>query len=498
MYNGIGLQTARGSGTNGYVQTNKFFVKPKSVRVETRGLEGDQGTGGVKKANKEILEHDKKRQIQLKLVMLEDKLTEQGYTDDEIAQQLEQTRKSLEVAAAQAADSGASLLTDTKVSDTQTHQIAARKERQMETLRAAFRITREKESSETQEQKLEIVPESESEDEKLLEEQKIDPAYDTEPQEKVEGLNVEKHVSRKGMNKYEGSYNERKDEVKKSRLREQDSSKRRAYNDDTSDRDISKKLVRSSRKKHDKSSDSEGGSDSSNDRHKKKSLKKHENARRDDSEDSDSSEYKEYRKSGRSSFAKKKPDSRRKKEVTKVKRRHDTDEDDSDSDSHKDDVKSRVQRNFTSTRKIKSQKNDSESNSSGKSDYSNSDSSTRSDSDHDRHSKMKSSKKEGKSTRGGSDDWKKERAYVYNDRDSNKTWDKRSDQDRSRRDIKDEGSESHERREKRKLEGYEDQPESKLSKQTRILAKKSREKISIVAEGRGLMMAMEADSQKGV
>uniref|UniRef100_A0A453MC10 Uncharacterized protein n=1 Tax=Aegilops tauschii subsp. strangulata TaxID=200361 RepID=A0A453MC10_AEGTS len=26
MYNGIGLQTARGSGTNGHVQTNKFFI----------------------------------------------------------------------------------------------------------------------------------------------------------------------------------------------------------------------------------------------------------------------------------------------------------------------------------------------------------------------------------------------------------------------------------------------------------------------------------------
>ncbi|CAN7099206.1 unnamed protein product [Brassica rapa subsp. narinosa] len=30
MYNGIGLQTARGSGTNGYVQTNKFFVRPRN------------------------------------------------------------------------------------------------------------------------------------------------------------------------------------------------------------------------------------------------------------------------------------------------------------------------------------------------------------------------------------------------------------------------------------------------------------------------------------
>ena len=32
MYNGIGLRTARGSGTNGYVQSNRAFVKPVNVR----------------------------------------------------------------------------------------------------------------------------------------------------------------------------------------------------------------------------------------------------------------------------------------------------------------------------------------------------------------------------------------------------------------------------------------------------------------------------------
>ena len=88
MYNGIGLQTPRGSGTNGYIQSNKFFVKPKISKVaeNTKGFEADQGTAGVsRKPNKEILEHDRKRQIQLKLTILEDKLIDQGYTDAEIA-----------------------------------------------------------------------------------------------------------------------------------------------------------------------------------------------------------------------------------------------------------------------------------------------------------------------------------------------------------------------------------------------------------------------------
>ncbi|KAJ4849712.1 hypothetical protein Tsubulata_050674 [Turnera subulata] len=100
---GVRSTTPRGSGSNGYIQTNKFFMKPKPgmVAPATRGYEGDQGTGGItKKPNKEILEHDRKRQIHLRLVELEDKLIEQGYTDAEIAEKLDEARKTLEAAAA--------------------------------------------------------------------------------------------------------------------------------------------------------------------------------------------------------------------------------------------------------------------------------------------------------------------------------------------------------------------------------------------------------------
>ena len=99
MYNGIGLQTARGSGTNGYVQTNKFFIRPKTTKnpADNKGFGPDQGTAGLgKKANKAILEHDRKRQIELKLAVLEDKLTDQGYTDAEIVEKLMEARSVLE------------------------------------------------------------------------------------------------------------------------------------------------------------------------------------------------------------------------------------------------------------------------------------------------------------------------------------------------------------------------------------------------------------------
>ncbi|XP_019058242.1 PREDICTED: pre-mRNA-splicing factor cwc21-like [Tarenaya hassleriana] len=126
MYNGIGLQTPRGSGTNGYIQSNKFFVKPKSTGKPVNGgigFEDGQGTAGLsKKPNEDILEHDRKRQIHLKLVMLEDKLIDHGYSDAEIAQKLEEARLNLE-ASTSCSDESA----DAKISDTQPHQIAAGK-----------------------------------------------------------------------------------------------------------------------------------------------------------------------------------------------------------------------------------------------------------------------------------------------------------------------------------------------------------------------------------
>ncbi|MCL7022563.1 hypothetical protein MKW94_018855 [Papaver nudicaule] len=132
MYNGIGLETPRGSGTNGYTQTNKFPVRPNPMKAERKDFERNQGTGGgVKRANKDILEHDRKRQIELKLIVLEDKLIEQGYTDDEISMKLNEARRESlkEVEEAKKSKVG-----------TETQQIVGRKEKQMEVLREALGV----------------------------------------------------------------------------------------------------------------------------------------------------------------------------------------------------------------------------------------------------------------------------------------------------------------------------------------------------------------------
>lgn len=80
MYNNIGLQTVRGSGTNGYVQRNLSFVNSKKERVEYRRDEDLQKLEqmNTKKPNKEILEHQRKRQIELKCMELQDVMEDQG------------------------------------------------------------------------------------------------------------------------------------------------------------------------------------------------------------------------------------------------------------------------------------------------------------------------------------------------------------------------------------------------------------------------------------
>lgn len=81
MYNGIGLTTVRGSGTSGYVQTNKFNLRnQRPTGRQQTAKPGDPGFDGPKqtKANDAILEHNRKREIERQLLELEDSLIEKG------------------------------------------------------------------------------------------------------------------------------------------------------------------------------------------------------------------------------------------------------------------------------------------------------------------------------------------------------------------------------------------------------------------------------------
>jgi hypothetical protein len=99
MYNGVGLQTPRGSGTSGHVQASKFLVKPRSSSSAAADGAGAIADYGTRKPNKDILEHDRKRQMELRLLEQRDALEEQGYTEGKIEERVAEARKTAEIEA---------------------------------------------------------------------------------------------------------------------------------------------------------------------------------------------------------------------------------------------------------------------------------------------------------------------------------------------------------------------------------------------------------------
>ena len=97
MYNGIGLPTPRGSGTNGYVQRNLAFLTSYKDKINYKSEEGIKRGDAVafKEPNKEILMHERKRQVEVKCFELEQTLEEQGYPEDEIEKHVTDLRKKL-------------------------------------------------------------------------------------------------------------------------------------------------------------------------------------------------------------------------------------------------------------------------------------------------------------------------------------------------------------------------------------------------------------------
>ncbi|CAI9755556.1 unnamed protein product [Fraxinus pennsylvanica] len=313
MYTGIGLQTARGSGTNGYIQANKFFIRPKTNKVVTdssKGFEIGQGTAGVtRKANKEILEHDRKRQIELKLLVLEEKLTDQGYTDAEIAEKLDEVRNALEAAAAKENEEGGSnaVVVSDKVSKTQTHQIAALKEKQMETLKAALGIGSEAEGKKNQRDAQSPNSEESDDEDKPRHGYKKDNAAASKLNET--DSEFEKGVKINDTERYES-------------VRQRKGKSRKRGHENSSDSDSSGKYMKGSRKKHEKGSKGkDNGAVVDAKKRKEKSSRKHKKSRRYDSDSSDSESQ-----SKSDSDSDSESESDRDNNYSKARRRHDSDD----------------------------------------------------------------------------------------------------------------------------------------------------------------------------
>ena len=78
MSDNVGLSTPRGSGTSGYVQRNLAHFRPRDLGAPyPKDL--DSLRHRQRQPDKEILEHDRKRDVEVKVFDLRDQLEDEGY-----------------------------------------------------------------------------------------------------------------------------------------------------------------------------------------------------------------------------------------------------------------------------------------------------------------------------------------------------------------------------------------------------------------------------------
>ncbi|KAJ1944095.1 RNA-splicing factor, partial [Linderina macrospora] len=132
MYNGIGLTTPRGTGTSGHVVRNASALKPgqKYRRVERKER-------APKPTDPSILEHERKRQVEIKCLSLQDELEEQGLDDAEVERRVDELRQQL------LDNLETAKLPEPKLRNFETQRVRQKKERENERFARAMRIGKE-------------------------------------------------------------------------------------------------------------------------------------------------------------------------------------------------------------------------------------------------------------------------------------------------------------------------------------------------------------------
>lgn len=134
MYNGIGLPTPRGSGTSGYVQKNYAYTnKPRLHQDYQKELEAIKANPPKppKKPNSEIIAHEQKRQIEIKLITFKQQLEEEELPQEEVERRVCAARKHLHNKLSEAP----------LMSENTSHHKALQKEKDLQNLREAFKIS---------------------------------------------------------------------------------------------------------------------------------------------------------------------------------------------------------------------------------------------------------------------------------------------------------------------------------------------------------------------
>ena len=154
MADNVGLTTPRGSGTSGYVQKNRSLLRPRD-KVAPYQKDFDHAKHRPRQPDAEILEHEAKRDIEVKVFELRDKLEEEGYAcslpnyvediltlcsvdEDEIDDQCEALRRKLEKERQDGKDLGPNAK---RLKSHQVHDLAKAKAEESDRMRKALGIS---------------------------------------------------------------------------------------------------------------------------------------------------------------------------------------------------------------------------------------------------------------------------------------------------------------------------------------------------------------------
>ncbi|KAJ7095149.1 pyridoxal phosphate-dependent transferase [Mycena belliarum] len=131
MYNGIGLTTPRGSGTNGYVIRNLSSLRSHEP-AQDRQSAWDAAPPKHREPDEGILEHERKRKVEVKCLELQLQLEDEGIEEDKIEEQVGALREKLLANLASMGPPGGRI----KASD--THALAAAKKAELSKMANAF------------------------------------------------------------------------------------------------------------------------------------------------------------------------------------------------------------------------------------------------------------------------------------------------------------------------------------------------------------------------
>ncbi|MCJ1340271.1 RNA-splicing factor [Bachmanniomyces sp. S44760] len=133
MSSNVGLTTPRGSGTSGYVQRNLSHLRPRD-QIKPYPSDSDSLKHRQRQPDKDILAHDKAREVEVKVFDLRDRLEDEGVDEEEIETQTEALRKKL------TSDSRGTKTNARGLKSHQVHELAQAKIEESEKLRKALGI----------------------------------------------------------------------------------------------------------------------------------------------------------------------------------------------------------------------------------------------------------------------------------------------------------------------------------------------------------------------